>query len=327
MTKEERLQTFQDNWKLYENISCGVVLFRFYQDDRIVVDKMNSEAERILACTKQELIEAKTLRLEEILDEDDRERIKEYKELCANPGDRTSFECHCRHRDGTSVWVDGVVENLGYDREEQVANIWMQATFLDMTARKTEEQQLYNMLQQEQQQYREAILYNCMYTFTFDLTEGYVTQDYDMTNGDRPAQIMGLTLPVHYDEIIRRFNEIVNPIFLEGEERGELTVAKLLEKYEHGERMYEFNFFDSRLKSYQRMTILMSENRENGHVMACVIGKDITKQYKERDCAMESLAVANRSLQRQMSIIQSYGDVYDATFHIDLIMLMIVSGR
>ena len=214
-------------------------------------------------------------------------------------GDTYATKYRLKAKDGSWRWVSDhgrkVVQNDG--------SIKHYAFLIDIDDAEKQAEMIKNtnaILNRERGQYREAILHECVYTFTFDLTKGYIEKEYTLSNGENPIQLMGLEVPVLFDDLVKEFKKRANPKILGGKEIETLCAKNLLDSYASGKKFYEIEYYDARLENYQRMTILMTTDDESGHVMACVIGHDITKQKIQVESAKKALAAKNDELQKAL---------------------------
>lgn len=215
-------------------------------------------------------------------------------------GDTYATKYRLKAKDGSWRWVSDhgkkVIQNNGSIKHYGFL------IDIDETEKQAEMIKSTNaILNRERGQYREAILHECMYTFTFDLTKGYVENEYLLNNGENPIQLMGLKVPVLFDDLIKEFKKMVDLKVLDGKEMNKLCIKYLLDSYANGKKFYEIEYYDTRLENYQRMTILMTTDEESGHVMACVIGHDITKQKVQVESAKKALAAKNLELQTALT--------------------------
>lgn len=132
------------------------------------------------------------------------------------------------------------------------------------------------MLQRERMQYRDALLHDCEYAFSFDLNEGMVHE----LLGAAPGHKSLMEFPVPYSKLIERLRDYVKPVYLLGS-LEEQYPENLVAAYERGERLLEIECFHPMAGMYQRKNIFLSKDEENGHILACVITRDITKARKE----------------------------------------------
>ena len=152
------------------------------------------------------------------------------------------------------------------------------------------------MLRQERQQYREALLGECLYSFRFDVTSGLLTEEY--TNGSESVlKQLGLTLPVKYDEVMAKWKETKRPQSLY--KTCPVQEASCFAKaFEQGRRSLEFEYYLPDTDTYERQTLFLSQNEENHHVVACAIAKDITEIRKKEEQTKRALAQLTKAAEK-----------------------------
>jgi PAS domain S-box-containing protein len=159
-----------------------------------------------------------------------------------------------------------------------------------------EQERLNRQLQAERKQYREALIQDSVYFYTLDLTDGYLRRTFLLNTGEDALETMGLELPIHLNDLLDSFQHITNSVPLNINPQNAFpTRESLLAAYEDGRMRCEFEYYDSRLKQYHRMVVLMSENQEDGHILACVIGQDITEQKTQMEKAYGEAKRANKA--------------------------------
>lgn len=265
-------------------------------DERFTFDYVSPKLAQMFGYTLEELYEISNGNIIDWAKPEDRMQCFIDIQTGYMNGDSYATKYRLKAKDGSWRWVS----DHGRKVVQKDGSIKHYAFLIDIDESEKQAEMIKNanaVLKRERGQYREAILHECMYTFTFDLTEGYVEKEYLLSNGDNPIQLMGLKVPVFYDDLIEGFKKTVDPKILGGKEINELSVKYLLERYADGKKFYEIEYYDTRLENYQRMTILMTTDDENGHVMACVIGHDITNQKIQVESAKKALAAKNDELQ------------------------------
>ncbi|SFQ45831.1 PAS domain S-box-containing protein [Lachnospiraceae bacterium XBB1006] len=159
-----------------------------------------------------------------------------------------------------------------------------------------EQERLNRQLQEERKQYREALIQDSVYFYTIDLTDGYLRKPFLLNTGEDALEVMGLTVPVQFDELLDSFQTVTNSIPMNIDPQKTFpTLQGLLAAYRDGRKRCEFEYFDPRLKQYHRMVVLMSESQENEHIIACVIGQDITEQKTKMERAFGEVKRANKA--------------------------------
>lgn len=146
-----------------------------------------------------------------------------------------------------------------------------------------------------------ALVNEALYTYEFDVTTGIVAEDIVDRNGVNVTAALGLKAPCSFDEMVKRsFGDFLKCRYTADSYIKELSSESLLYAYKCGRRRLEANVHQTDLDTYVRLTYLLSENMENGHILAYVIGEDITDLEKGRD---SSVAQDNKNLKQQRDVL------------------------
>ena len=132
------------------------------------------------------------------------------------------------------------------------------------------------MLQRERMLYRDALLHDCEYAFSFDLNEGVV---YGLQKV-APEHASLMEFPISYEKMLARLRDVIRPDYLLGS-LEEQYPENLVAAYESGKRLLEIECFMPRSGLYQRKNIFLSKDEESGHIMVCVVNRNITAIRKE----------------------------------------------
>lgn len=194
-------------------------------------------------------------------------------------------------KNGNLKWV----LDSGKRGRDEHGNPVIQSLIMDVN----ESEQMNLMYRQERRQYRDAITHDCEYSFSVDLTRGYIETAYEMKNGENPIRLLGLNLPLRFDDYLDKVKQVLKSAYTDGRALEEATTEKLLQSYQHGIRKCEYDYWDIRQNKYVRATVLMSEKEENGHICAIIVGRDISSQIREMENYHKEMQTANRRLERQ----------------------------
>lgn len=167
-------------------------------------------------------------------------------------------------KDGSVKWVFDSGKR-GKDRD---GNPVIQSLIMDIN----DSEQMNMMYRQERRQYRDAITHDCEYSFSVDLTSGYLEDSFEMKNGENPIRLLGLRLPVRFDDYLERVKTVLKSVYTDGRALEDATTANLLQCYQMGIRKCEYDYWDIHQNKYVRATVLMSAREENGHICAIIVG-------------------------------------------------------
>lgn len=194
-------------------------------------------------------------------------------------------------KDGSVKWVFDSGKR-GKDRD---GNPVIQSLIMDIN----HSEQMNMMYRQERRQYRDAITHDCEYSFSVDLTSGYLEDSFEMKNGENPIRLLGLRLPVRFDDYLERVKTVLKSVYTDGRALEDVTTANLLQCYQMGIRKCEYDYWDIHQNKYVRATVLMSAREENGHICAIIVGRDISKQIREVENYHKEMQMANSRLECQ----------------------------
>ena len=120
-----------------------------------------------------------------------------------------------------------------------------------------------------------------------------------MKNGENPIRLLGLRLPVRFDDYLERVKTVLKSVYTDGRALEDVTTANLLQCYQMGIRKCEYDYWDIHQNKYVRATVLMSAREENGHICAIIVGRDISKQIREVENYHKEMQMANSRLECQ----------------------------
>lgn len=282
--------------RMVRSLGCGI--FAYYLPEagfgrQIIV--MNDEAKRLFGVKRETplpRIDIDRIMRENIFADDYPEITRAGKSL-RKPGDSVSYEFRLRHGAEDMIRVQANTEMLEFEDGKRL----MLSSLLDVT----EKTELYNILKEERARYRDALLSNCEFAYSFDLTEGMITREFITKRGVNPFRELGLAIPVSFDTFTQRWIEEFKPRFsVDGTEKT-LNRETLLARYRNGERTNEIEYRDSETDRYTRVSSLLSESERNGHIMAIIIGTDTTEQRQTETRTRQALLEAYEAAKRANS--------------------------
>jgi len=151
---------------------------------------------------------------------------------------------------------------------------------------------LYQKLEQERAQYRDALAQGSEYSFYFDVSEGLIREKVVTAHNKNLIAMLGLSLPVEYD----RFNAALlekNKIRPLGENAdGSFSREGLLERFEKGDATPEAEYYDPVEDVYMRVSVFMRQDKETGHIHGLFMATDITQAKKKQEEQQQALQAA-----------------------------------
>ena len=196
-------------------------------------------------------------------------------------GDIYSLKYRVICRDGTPKWV---MESGRYTVEN--GRKILRSILLDID-RHEKVNQMYKV---ERRRYREALLHDCEYAITINLSRELVEDGYLVRQDIRTNLFKREDYPVSLTQYLQAVKDEIQMMGTGRLGDGAMREA-LIKEYYQGCRNKEFEYYDHVQDLYVRVTILMSENEE-GDVMAIVVGRDITEQKRTQEEARKKLEKA-----------------------------------
>lgn len=275
---------------MVRSLKCGIFAYRLPRREILL---LNNEAKYLFGWNGRDAdININSIMREHIFPEDISVMSGSVKSI-HEPGDEAAYEFRIRHDDGRVCRVQVNSRMLEFDDGSR----FILSAMLDVT----EKSELTEIINEERSQYRDALLTNCEYAYSFDLTEGVITDEYVTKHGVNPFRKYDIKLPVRFDDFMRRWLDGAKPRFLDPEMDRELSRKAMLEKFGRGERSAEVEYYSKENDTYTRVTSLLSRSERNGHIMAVIVGTDTTKSRKAEASAKQALLDAYEAARRANS--------------------------
>jgi len=151
---------------------------------------------------------------------------------------------------------------------------------------------LYETLEQERKQYRDALVAGSEYSFSFDVSEGLIREKVVTAHNKNLITSLGLSLPVDYD----KFNDTFlkkNKIRLLEENMIEcFSCAGLMDKFKKGIFNPEAEYYNPIEDTYMRVSIFMHQDKETDHIRGLFMAADITEVKKRQEEQQQALLAA-----------------------------------
>ncbi len=166
---------------------------------------------------------------------------------------------------------------------------------------------LYETLEQERKQYRDALVQGSEYSFSFDISEGLIRGKVVTAHNRNMITSLGLSLPVAYDRFNDTFFERNKIRLLEENMAGCFSCAGLVEKFEKGISNPEAEYYDPVEDAYMRVSIFMYRDKETGHIHGMFMATDITeakrKQEEQQQAILAAYEAANHASAAKSSFL------------------------
>ncbi len=312
-----RLLTMQK--QMVGSLSCGVFAYTLPERKILIINK---EAQRLFKYNNSNHRAWMDNMLADLLPEDYgnmREAVKKMKET----GDSGQYKLHPLTEDGGRVTIECYTKLRAFEDGKQfVLSVLQDVTKAEERTNELNEmtvmqQKMIEEIRRERQQYRDALLSGCEYSYRYDVTEGIVYSDFDYSVRGNLMQNLGLSLPVSYDEMVRRWVEVMKPEFLTPEQKLLLN-EEVKACYEKGQKHIVTEYYNTTEKAYYRRTMLLSKDDETGHLWAIAIINNITDSVREETRMRNELALVNRDLRNQIGISQAFSSIYFGSWEVNL---------
>ncbi len=271
--------------ELLNSVECGVFAYTVPQYE---IFNINKEARRIVEIgDNDDAKEAFERFHNEMIHPEDRTRILKDNANLVDNGGETTHEYRIIGKNGIKH-IRSVTKMLVSENGQK----YILASLTDISNLV----RLMKLLERERKSCREALTKNCEYAFFFDLTEGVVTEEFVTAHELGLAKILGLEVPVSFDEMAVKYIETLNPVFLEKGMEKYFTVKGLADAYEKGMSCVNTEYYVPAEDKYIRTNAIISRDDENGHLQAYIIAYDITETRKKEEENRRQLVNLNMQL-------------------------------
>jgi len=179
----------------------------------------------------------------------------------------------------------------------------------------------------------DMILCDAVYYYEFDLTTGIIEQDIIGPDGKNYSDVMGISMPCDFDEMIQK--SFVWNMDLRYASESEVTkiVSKetLRRSFMSGRHKENFFVYYPAKNAYYKLTYLMKKDSETGHTRVFVICEAVTGTYMEQEAQLADirkldmdLKKTNQELVFSRFVMEDLGVNYLSIFSVDLEMNKIV---
>ncbi len=279
---------------ILNGISGGFKISR--DDEKYSFAHVSEAAAAIQGYTVEEFLQVSKGNLADNIYQSDREStVDSLKEQEKRNG---SYSCKYRvlHKDGSVKWVvDSGKRIVNENGETLYYSLYQDVT--DFEEQNHELRKTMAMLDQERRQYRDALTNRCEYSYAFDVTEGLIYNEFTAQSGVNLIRELGLPLPVSFDLMNQKWTETKNPRMRSAEMRELLKCDTIRKRFQNGERTVEIEYYSPEAETYTRVTTLLSQNEQNGHIQGFVIGNDITELRKAEEQKKWELLEAKKALE------------------------------
>lgn len=267
--------------QIVSSLSCGILAYTLPEHTVIL---MNEEAERIFEREKNKSGQLGYFWEKNVLEED-KNAIRKKVAWLRKAGDKAIYTFRARNKRGEIMTIQAISKIVEYVD----GSYFVLSSVLDLTER----ERLNQAIAKERRQYREALMANCSYFFSFDVTEGMITEEGICQNGyEDPFREAGISVPIQYDAMIKKTIEVYKTKELNDNDDLVLSQEKILEYFKQGITHLERDYYHQKFDRFTRDTMLLSKEDETGHVYACVFIQDTTEVRRKEEQNKKALTEA-----------------------------------
>lgn len=267
------------------SLSNGILAYKLPTYEILI---FNDAAKSLFGCVEDDSREHLRAVMKRIMPENGRAVFKAMNAI-ARPGDSAEYVIRISQDDGSIKIAQAYTRQLQF----QDGTPFILSCLQDITERS----KLDELLRQERMQYRNALIRNSVFHFSFDVTEGKILREFITSDGENPMQELGLKPPISYDKCYHEWTSKRKPEFINSEMPDMLKRNTLLKRFENGETSLEVEYRNPKTNRYYRITALLSRNQENGHIYAFLIGKERTQFWKEEQRQKQEILEAKEALE------------------------------
>lgn len=266
-------------------LSSGIIAYKLPSREIIII---NDEAKRIFGVAKNAQITMLNKYIQDIVMPDNKEITEAVKKI-KEPGDSADYVFEVKHNNGKLLKVHAYTKLLTFHDGTR----FILSSIQDIT----KQERLISLLRQERKQYRDALTKKCEYTYSLDVTEGIVKDEFTSARGFNIIKELGLKPPVSYDEMNEKWLELQKPRFREESMKAYMKTDALKEAFENGETAIEAEYYIPETRKYTRVTALLSRSEENGHILAFMFAVDVTQAREEEARKRKELIDAKTAIE------------------------------
>lgn len=276
--------------KMITSLSCGIFAYRLPNREILA---LNNEARKIFDVDNNSNDINITKIMREKIPQEDLLPMKSFLSKLQKPGDSVPYNFRIVHDDGKTYQILANSSLLKFNDGTQFILSSMQDV--------TKNFELMEVIREERARYRDALLANCEYAYSFDLTEGYITKEFVTKHGVNLFEQLGIKLPVLFDDFIEKWLVNFKPVFIDSSMVKDLPRQVMIDKFMAGNRNPEVEYYSPVTNTYTRVTSLLSQSESNGHIMVVMVGTDTTKSRQSEAQAKQALMDAYEAARRANS--------------------------
>lgn len=278
--------------EMLSSITCGVFAYTLPEYDLITI---NNEARRIIGCgDNDDPMLAFSRFLNERIFPDDRKRIIEDAKCLVSTGDSMGHSFKVNENDKVKH-IRSNTKLLSFSNGQK----YILCSILD----NTEQVNLTTYLAKKRKSYRDALDNGSEFNFFFNVSDGLIRERFVTAHGIDLIKELGYSLPVSFDEIMKKYIESFELDFASDSMRKNFTCAGLIESFNSGITNAVAEYYNPKRDLYIRVNCLLSLDDETGQVHAYVVAYDISEIRKKEQMQKEALSAANSEMIKRLDVI------------------------
>lgn len=284
--------------QLMENIPGGFFIYRADETEEII--SINNSLVKLLGCSsKEEFMEYTGGTFKGLVHEEDYQDVEASIRAQIKDRDKASdyVEYRIRRKNGTILWVQDYGQYVKTSDEGAVFYVFV----FDSTSKHLEEVEQKKQLTIEQNRYKGALVRGAAFYFEFDVTDGYIRDEFVIQDEYKSFFSSQKTLPVSYEEYYANMIKESSLQLLDDHDAVYWTCEGLIDAYRSGKPIVEFEYYSRKTRLYWNAEILLSAGLSDDSVHAVYVCRDVTKRHQKlnRDYAYQKTL---------MKFMESYAD-------------------
>lgn len=285
--------------QMVSSLTSGIFAYTLPEHKTLI---LNQEARRMFDCSPSDDTPASDFnfpaQMNSRLLPADSAVFRRVKEQLQKPGDQIEYVFRVQKEDGNLLTIQANSKLLQFEDGQH----FVLSALVDMT----EHFHMDELLREERTQYRDVLTEGSELAFSFDLTEGIITESDATPSLVQELRRLGLTFPIHYDDFFSAWADTKNLRLSKQDSIVELDQQALLEQYKKGNARMDIRCHAFKTEQHYQILLLLSEFPNNGHIRAILIIYDKTDAVKE---AMEKKAAEKKKEQDAKKALE---DAYEA---------------